>query len=88
MQGSDEKEEKEEMTRVHTADFPGLPLFCAKQRTHQAVSVVAKASTASGEKIKGRRKSMQGSDEKEEKEEMTRVHTADFPGLPLFCAPF
>jgi hypothetical protein len=49
------------------------------------VSVVVETG---GEKIKGRRKSMRGSDEKEEKEEMTRVHTADFAGLSLFCAPF
>ena len=53
-------------------------------RNHQVVSVVVEASTAGGEKIKGRRKSMRGSDEKEEKEEMTRVHTADFAGLSHF----
>ena len=31
---------------------------------------------------------MPGTDEKDEKEEMTRVHSADFAGLSLFCAPF
>ena len=31
---------------------------------------------------------MRGSDEKDEKEDMTRVRSADFAGLSLFCAPF
>jgi len=52
------------------------------------VSVVVEASTAGGEKKKVRRKSMRGSDEKDEKEGMTRVSSADFAGLSVFCAPF
>ena len=68
--------------------LPNTVCAFARTRTHQVVSVVVEASTAGGEKIKGRRKSMRGSDEKDEKEEMTRVRSADFAGLSLFCAPF
>ncbi len=56
-------------------------------RTHQVVSmVVAEASTAGGEKLKGRRKSMPGLNKKDETEEMPRVHSPDFSGLNRFCA--
>ena len=56
-------------------------------RTHQVVSmVVAEASTAGGEKLKGRRKSMPGLNKKDETEDMPRVHSPDFSGLNRFCA--
>jgi hypothetical protein len=61
----------------------------AHTRTHQVVSmVVAEASTAGGEKLKGRRNSMAGLNKKYETEEMPRVHSAEFSGLNRFCDLF